>query len=101
MHRDAARRGRVGKGAHRTIVQRVIDTGPYAWMRHPMYVGVIRVYLASPIALGSHWALLPALLMVPVLVVRILDEEALLRRELPGYVDYTQRVRYRLVPGVW
>lgn len=84
-----------------TQAQRVIDTGPYAWMRHPMYVGVIVMYLASPIALGSYWALLPALLMVPVLVVRILDEEALLRRELPGYVDYTERVRYRLVPGVW
>ena len=84
-----------------TQSQRVIDTGPYAWMRHPMYVGVIVMYLASPIALGSYWAVLPALLIVPVLVVRILDEEATLRRELPGYVAYTERVRYRLVPGVW
>ncbi len=81
--------------------QTVIDTGPYAIVRHPMYVGTIVMYLASPIALGSYWALLPALLIVPVLMVRIVDEEAMLRRDLPGYVDYTQRVRYRLVPGLW
>ncbi len=84
-----------------TQAQRVIDTGPYAWMRHPMYVGVIVMYLASPIALGSYWAVLPALLIVPVLVVRILDEEAMLRRELPGYAAYAERVRYRLLPGMW
>ena len=66
-----------------------------------MYVGVIVMYLASPIALGSYWAVLPALLIVPVLAVRILDEEAMLRRELAGYVAYTERVKYRLLPGVW
>lgn len=81
--------------------QTVIDTGPYARVRHPMYVGTILMYLASPIALGSYWALIPALLIVPVLMVRIVDEEALLRRDLPGYSAYTERVRYRLLPGVW
>ncbi len=81
--------------------QTVIDTGPYAWVRHPMYTGTILMYLASPVALGSYWAILPALLIVPVLVVRILDEEALLHRELPGYTAYTERVRSRLFPGVW
>lgn len=84
-----------------TQTQRVIDTGPYAWMRHPMYVGVIGMYLASPIALGSYWAVLPALLIVPILVVRILDEEATLRHKLAGYTAYTERVKYRLLPGVW
>jgi len=81
--------------------QTVIDTGPYAWVRHPMYTGTILMYLASPVALGSYWAILPALLIVPVLAVRILDEEALLHRELPGYTAYTARVRSRLFPGVW
>jgi protein-S-isoprenylcysteine O-methyltransferase Ste14 len=81
--------------------QRVITTGPYAWVRHPMYLGVTVMYLASPVALGSWWALLPALLIVPILVARILNEEQVLERELPGYREYEQRTRRRLVPGVW
>jgi len=81
--------------------QKVISTGPYALVRHPMYVGVIIMYLASPLALGSYWTLLPALLIVPLLVARILNEEQVLRRELPGYTEYTQKVKYRLLPGVW
>ena len=81
--------------------QRVIDTGPYAFVRHPMYLGSVVMYLFSPLALGSAWAVIPALFMIPVMVARIISEERLLNNELPGYSDYTQKVRYRLFPGIW
>jgi protein-S-isoprenylcysteine O-methyltransferase Ste14 len=66
-----------------------------------MYFGVGLLYLASPLALGSYWALLPALGIIPLLMARIRNEEEVLRRELPGYIEYTQKVRYRLLPGIW
>ena len=81
--------------------QRVISSGPYALVRHPMYLGVTLMYLASPLALGSYWALLPALLIVPILVARIINEEKVLERDLAGYREYKQITRYRLLPGVW
>ena len=81
--------------------QRVISTGPYAFVRHPMYSGVIIMYLASPVALGSYWALLPAVLIVPLLIARIYNEEQVLLRDLPGYKEYTQSVVFRLIPGIW
>lgn len=81
--------------------QKVVTTGPYAIVRHPMYAGISLLYIASPVALGSYWALIPALLIVPILIARIRNEEEVLRRELPGYVGYTQKVKYRLLPGVW
>jgi protein-S-isoprenylcysteine O-methyltransferase Ste14 len=81
--------------------QQVISTGPYAVVRHPMYVGVLVFYLASPIALGSWWAFLPAAVIVPILIARILHKEQVLERELPGYREYEQKVRYRLLPGIW
>jgi protein-S-isoprenylcysteine O-methyltransferase Ste14 len=81
--------------------QKVISTGPYALVRHPMYTGTLLLALASPLALGSWWGLLPVLVVIPVLVWRILDEEKLLKAELPGYLDYARRVRYRLVPLGW
>lgn len=81
--------------------QQVVSTGPYAVVRHPMYVGVLVFYLASPIALGSWWAFLPAAVIVPILVVRILNEEQVLERDLPGYREYEQKTRYRLLPGIW
>jgi len=81
--------------------QRVISTGPYAIVRHPMYVGMLLLYLACPLALGSAWAFIPALLMIPVLVLRILSEEKILLKDLPGYAEYVQKVKYRLLPGVW
>lgn len=81
--------------------QRVISTGPYALVRHPMYLGTSIMWLATPIALGSYWAL-PVFLFLPiVLVYRIMNEEEVLLRELPGYREYTQKVRYRLIPGIW
>lgn len=81
--------------------QTVISTGPYAIVRHPMYAGALVMLLGIPLALGSWWGLYALLLIVPVLIWRLLDEERLLRKELPGYVEYTQEVRYRLVPCLW
>jgi len=82
--------------------QKVVDTGPYAVVRHPFYLGSIILYVASPLALGSYWALLPMLMIIPMLTfMRIPNEEQVLRRELPGYEEYMQRVKYRVLPGVW
>lgn len=81
--------------------QRVIDTGPYAMIRHPMYLGVGALYTLSPLALGSWLAVIPALPILIVLLLRISDEEAALARGLPGYSDYMQKVRFRLIPGIW
>jgi protein-S-isoprenylcysteine O-methyltransferase Ste14 len=81
--------------------QKVITTGPYAVVRHPLYLGVLVMLLFTPLALGSVWALLPFLLLVPIVVFRIIKEEEVLLRELPGYQKYCQQTRYRLVPFVW
>ncbi len=81
--------------------QKVIETGPYSLVRHPMYLGSTVMYIFSPLALGSAWAIIPALLMVPVLVARIISEEKLLTAELPGYAEYKQKVRFRMFPGIW
>lgn len=81
--------------------QTVIDTGPYAIVRHPGYTSGSLLALSIPLMLGSWWALLPALLVIIGLVPRTLFEERTLVAELPGYREYTQRVRYRWVPGVW
>ncbi len=81
--------------------QRVIDTDVYSIVRHPMYVGMIVLYAISPIVLGSWWAVIPALVIIPVIVARILDEEKALEQDLPGYVEYKQKVKYRLIPFVW
>lgn len=81
--------------------QQVISTGPYGIVRHPMYVGVLIMMSGVPLALGSAWGLAILVLMLPMLAWRILDEEKLLRHDLQGYTDYTQQVRYRLVPYVW
>ena len=59
------------------------------------------MYLFTPLGLGSYWAMLPGLLLVPLLVARILNEESILRRDLKGYLEYTQKTRYRLIPGIW
>jgi len=81
--------------------QRVISRGPYAIVRHPMYASAL-VYLAgTPLALGSYWGLLALVFMLPFLMWRLVDEEHLLVRELPGYADYRRQVRYRLLPFVW
>ena len=81
--------------------QTVVSTGLYGVVRHPMYMGTLPLTIAMPLALGSWWALLPVLAIVPALVWRLIDEERVLRRDLPGYAAYCARVRYRLVPGIW
>lgn len=80
---------------------KVVSTGPYALVRHPMYSGAILMFLATPLALGSWWALIPAIALSAMIVVRLVDEEKFLTINLPGYVAYTSQVRYRLIPGVW
>lgn len=81
--------------------QEVISTGPYAVVRHPMYVGVLVMMIGVPLALGSWTGLAVLVVAVPALVWRILDEEKLLQNDLPGYAKYAQKVRYRLVPYIW
>jgi len=81
--------------------QQVVTTGPYRWVRHPMYVAVTAMFAASPLALGSAWGVMPALAFPLFLVARIRGEERLLRDELPGYREYMAKTRYRLIPGVW
>jgi len=81
--------------------QKVISTGPYALIRHPMYGGVLVMVIGTPLALGSWWGLAILAVALPGLIWRILDEEKLLERELPGYKEYEQKVRYRLVPYLW
>ncbi len=81
--------------------QKVISTGPYAVVRHPMYSGALIYLLAMPIALGSWWGLVVIILMLPALIWRIFDEEKFLAKNLPGYGDYCKRVRCRLVPFIW
>lgn len=79
----------------------VVDSGPYRVVRHPGYVGLGLWALGQPLVLGSSWAVVPALVAVAWLVLRTGLEDAFLRRELAGYVDYARRVRWRLVPGLW
>jgi protein-S-isoprenylcysteine O-methyltransferase Ste14 len=80
---------------------RVVAEGPYLWIRHPMYAGVIVFILCVPLVLGSCWALVPGVLIGILFVTRTTLEDQTLREELPGYRDYAQRVRYRLIPWVW
>jgi len=81
--------------------QKVVTTGPYSLVRHPMYAGLVLMYLSTPIALGSFWALGFFVPVIVLIVVRALDEERVLVRDLEGYKEYTRMVRYRLVPRVW
>ena len=80
---------------------RVITTGPYARVRHPMYSGVVLMILAVPLMLGSVWTFAPAVAMTLLLMARILVEERLLRRDLPGYEEYLRKTRWKIIPGVW
>lgn len=81
--------------------QKVITSGPYALVRHPMYFGIILMSLCTPLALGSYWALIAFLPLLPLLVLRIKNEEKILSRDLPGYREYCTLTRYRLLPLIW
>ena len=81
--------------------QKIISTGPYAFVRHPMYAGGLLMLIGMPIALGSWWGLLVIAAMMPVLMWRLLEEEKFLSRNLAGYAAYKHKVRYRLILLVW
>jgi protein-S-isoprenylcysteine O-methyltransferase Ste14 len=81
--------------------QKVVSTGPYALVRHPMYAGALVMLLGIPIALGSWWGILVVAAILPALIWRLFEEEKFLARNLAGYVEYQNRVRYRLIPTVW
>jgi protein-S-isoprenylcysteine O-methyltransferase Ste14 len=81
--------------------QKVVSTGPYAVVRHPMYGGGLLYLLGTPLALGSYWGLVVFGTVVPLLLWRLFDEERFLSGNLPGYTEYRKRVRHRLVPFVW
>jgi protein-S-isoprenylcysteine O-methyltransferase Ste14 len=80
---------------------KVVSTGPYAWVRHPMYAGAVLMLLGMPVALGSWWGVAVFLVMLPAFAWRMFDEEKFLTENLPGYAEYRQKVRFRLIPGVW
>ncbi len=96
---------KVNSFAGRTIQvesgQRVITDGPYGMVRHPMYLGMSLLFLSTPLALGSFVALLAFALLIPLIILRLLSEERVLRQELPGYVEYCAHTRFRLVPMLW
>ena len=81
--------------------QEVISTGLYGLVRHPMYVGVLIMLVGIPLALGSWWGLVAQAVMMPALLWRIVDEENLLTEKLPGYAEYKDKVRWRLIPFMW
>jgi protein-S-isoprenylcysteine O-methyltransferase Ste14 len=81
--------------------QRVISAGPYRFVRHPGYAGTIAFNLATPLVLGSSWALIPVVPIVFLTILRTRFEDRLLRDKLEGYADYARRTRFRLIPGLW
>jgi protein-S-isoprenylcysteine O-methyltransferase Ste14 len=81
--------------------QRVVDTGVYGLVRHPMYFGALFLVAGTPLALGSWWTLLLTSVFLLLLYFRIASEEKVLMRDLAGYADYQQKVKYRLIPFVW
>jgi protein-S-isoprenylcysteine O-methyltransferase Ste14 len=95
VNRFASRTIRVEAG------QTVVSTGPYRWVRHPMYSGSVLIWIATSVALGSYVALPAFVALIPFYVVRLLNEEKVLRVELAGYTEYCERTRFRLVPFIW
>ena len=80
---------------------RVVSTGPYAWVRHPMYSAIVLFFVGAPLLLGSWWGVAMSPLFIVLFAIRARIEERALLAGLPGYADYMARVRYRLVPGLW
>lgn len=81
--------------------QKVISTGPYRFVRHPMYSGALFMMFFSPLALGSYWAFLGVFPLAASIIMRLFEEEKYLANHLPGYVDYCQKVHYHLIPYLW
>jgi protein-S-isoprenylcysteine O-methyltransferase Ste14 len=81
--------------------QKVIASGPYATVRHPMYAGGLLLFVGMPLALGSYWGLLVFVATTPFLLWRLFDEERFLSKNLPGYAEYKGKVSWRLIPGVF
>ena len=81
--------------------QKVISTGPYAIVRHTMHTGSILMFLFTPLALGSWWALIVFIFLPIILIIRIYNEESVLLRDLPDYKEYCEKVGYRLIPYIW
>ena len=81
--------------------QKIISTGPYAYVRHPMYIGALIMLLGVPIALGSYWGYISFVVIALVIIARLLDEEKFLSKNLAGYTGYMQKVKYHLIPFVW
>lgn len=81
--------------------QKVVSSGPYAHIRHPGYAGGIIMFFAYAGIFGSVWALIPAALCIPLFIIRTYLEDKTLQKELPGYKDYTKKVKFRLIPGIW
>ena len=81
--------------------QRVIDTGLYAFVRHPMYTVTLLLFLSFAVVLNSLWTLFCFLLFIPLFVIRILNEEKVLLKDLQGYASYREKVKYRLIPFIW
>ncbi len=80
---------------------RVITTGPYKYVRHPMYIGVIMMFFCTSLALGSLFGLIPAFLLTILIIIRTNNEDKMLHKELQGYKEYARKTRYRLLPSVW
>ena len=81
--------------------QKVVDTGLYGIVRHPMYFATLFMFLPLPLILGSLWGLIPVAFYLPVIIVRLLDEEKLLAASLDGYTEYQKKVKYRLIPFIF
>jgi len=96
---------KVNRFAARTIQvepgQEVISSGPYRIVRHPMYLGACAMWLFTPLALGSYVTLPAFILLIPLIVLRLVNEEKVLRHDLPGYTEYCLHTRFRLVPFLW
>ena len=79
----------------------LVSSGPYRWIRHPGYAGGLLTYLATPLFLDSAWAYLPVIILSILLIIRTSLEDKFLKQDLEGYRDYTQHIRFRLIPGIW
>ena len=83
------------------VAQKVVSTGPYAVVRHPMYIGAFIMLFGIPPALGSSWGLIAVIPITIIIIWRLLDEEVFLQKNLSGYIEYQKKVRYRLIPFIW